>query len=168
MFCKTVLRLNFCFTPRGIIPRRVSFFALKIRISRRKRNQIPMVAQGGPGWLKWWKKTGGRKSRWTVPLKEQCHKAFTPIFFSLSKPICLLHIMHAGLCALKKHISYRPTVRIMYIKISWCKHICTNILYSLQGTHTVPWLYQVYTYEHVMVAYNTCTLYSVHIWYIYC
>ena len=114
------------------------------------------------------KKTGGRKSRWTVPLKEQCHKAFTPIFFSQNKPICLLHIMHAGLCALKKHISYRPTVRIMYIKISWCKHICTNILYSLQGTHTVPWLYQVYTYEHVMVAYNTCTLYSVHIWYIYC
>ena len=43
----------------------------KIRISWQKRNQkwnyfIPLVS--GPGRFEWWKKTGGRKSCWTVPL----------------------------------------------------------------------------------------------------
>ena len=46
----------------------------KIRISRRKRSQKPNCFNplvSGSGRFEWWKKTGGRKSRWTVPLKWQ-------------------------------------------------------------------------------------------------
>ena len=47
----------------------------KIRITRRKRNQKrkyfnPLVS--GSDRLEWWKKNGGRKSCWTVPLNLFC------------------------------------------------------------------------------------------------
>ena len=63
-FLKKVLGVKFFLTPWG-------FFKPKSRITQRNLNQTqnyftPLVS--GPGRFELWKKTGGRKSRWTVPL----------------------------------------------------------------------------------------------------
>ena len=59
-------------TPRGIIPPRVSLFYTKVRITQEKNhNQNRKYLNtliSGPCWFEWRKKTGSRKSRWTVPL----------------------------------------------------------------------------------------------------
>ena len=72
IFAKKGERLHLL-TPRSIILRGVSFFYTKIRITQQKfhwnRKYLnPLVS--GPGWFEWWKKPGGWKSRWTVPLKH--------------------------------------------------------------------------------------------------
>ena len=55
-------------------PRIQFFFKPKIRITQRNLNQTriffnPLVS--GPGRFELWKKTGGRKSGWTVPLRSK-------------------------------------------------------------------------------------------------
>ena len=55
-----------------MIPCGVSFLGTKIRITQWKLNQNrknfnPLVS--GPSWFELGKKTGGRKSRWTVPIR---------------------------------------------------------------------------------------------------
>ena len=75
-------------SPQGIIPRQVSFFDTKVQITRRNLNQNrkylnPLIS--GPGWFEWWKKTGSRKSSWTVPLNVTKNYCLNYQYMSLYK-----------------------------------------------------------------------------------
>ena len=76
-----------------MILRRVSFFVTRynshkyLSENETKIGNILTHWSVGPRPVLMMKKTGGRKSRWTVPLKGQCHKIFDLYFFPLIKPI---------------------------------------------------------------------------------
>ena len=69
-----------------MIPRDVSFFATKIRISLRKLNQNRkyfnlLVTGQWPRSIRIMKKTGGQKSRWTVPLINKNFSLFKSFMY---------------------------------------------------------------------------------------
>ena len=66
-FLKKFLGPKKILTPRGMIPRGVSFLEPKSQITQRNLNQNQW-----PWQIRIMKKTGGRKSRWTVPLSTYC------------------------------------------------------------------------------------------------
>ena len=64
---------------------------INIQITQPKLNQNPKYFNplvSGPGWIKWRKKTGGRKSRWTVPLNLENRSGPSKIYDRIRIALC--------------------------------------------------------------------------------
>ena len=88
-----------------MILRGVSLFDTKIRITLRKLNKNrkyfnPLVNGQWPRLVRMMKNTGGRKSRWTVPLCQQYFGMYTVIQLDhLDHPHQQLQYVPANICS---------------------------------------------------------------------
>ena len=84
-FSKTS-RAKFVLTSQGLTPRGVGFFKLTFR---RNLSQNRIHFNQGSRWVRLMKKTGGRKSCWTVPLIARLKRAWWGHANSIDAPACL-------------------------------------------------------------------------------